>query len=77
MIPVASTSSLAEAARGPPTIERMGRDRYGRTLALVAGALGELLCWQVRRRQTRYVAAGESARAGMCNLYTKIVTTLF
>lgn len=34
--PVASRAALAAAiARGPATIERRGRDRYGRTLARV------------------------------------------
>ncbi len=33
--PVTSKASLAAMLRGPATIERRGRDRYGRTLARV------------------------------------------
>lgn len=55
--PHASTASLDQALSGSLTIERVGTDRYGRTLALVASARGDLSCWQLARRQAIYKAA--------------------
>ena len=52
--PYASTSSLSGAMIGQLTITRVGEDRYGRTLALVAGAKGDLSCWQLAHRQAIY-----------------------
>nr|WP_221263029.1 thermonuclease family protein [Sphingomonas kyeonggiensis] len=45
--PIASTRSLREALADPIIIDRIGSDRYGRTLALVQGARGDLSCWQL------------------------------
>lgn len=61
--PFASRASLAQAAHGPLTIMRMGTDHYGRTLALVIGAKGDLSCWQLRNRQARYRADWDDGRA--------------
>ena len=52
--PYASTSSLSGAMTGQLTITRVGEDRYGRTLALVAGANGDLSCWQLAHGQAIY-----------------------
>jgi len=52
--PFASKASLAVALTGRLRVERFGADRYGRTLALVTGARGDLSCWQLSRRQARY-----------------------
>ena len=54
--PHASTASLGNALTGPLTIERVGEDRYGRTLALVAGAKGDLSCWQLHGGHAIYKA---------------------
>jgi micrococcal nuclease len=45
--PYASTSSLSAALVLPLSILRVGVDRYGRTLAMVRGARGDLSCWQL------------------------------
>ena len=53
--PHASTESLRSAmALGPITIRRLGKDRYGRTLALVRAGQTDLSCWQVSHRQATY-----------------------
>lgn len=52
--PLASKASLERALAGRLTIERAGRDRYGRTLAFVRGARGDLSCWQLTQAQARY-----------------------
>lgn len=46
--PVASKASLAAMLRGKATIERRGRDRYGRTLARVRVNGVDLSDYQVR-----------------------------
>ncbi len=53
--PYASAASLGEALRGPLTIDRAGKDRYGRTLARVAGANGDLSCLQLARGHAIYI----------------------
>lgn len=53
--PIASKSSLYGAAKGRLAIKRFGKDRYGRTLALVRGANGDLSCWQIRAGHASYV----------------------
>lgn len=58
--PYASTASLAAALTGPLTIERVGEDRYGRTLALVAGAGRDLSCWQLAGGHAIYKAAWDN-----------------
>lgn len=55
--PVASTASLTEGLDGQLTIDRVGEDRYGRTLARVAGRKGDLSCWQISRTHAVYKAA--------------------
>ncbi|TGX38325.1 thermonuclease family protein [Sphingomonas naasensis] len=52
--PFASKRSLTQAAAGRLVIERIGADRYGRTLGLVRGAKGDLSCWQLQRSQAQY-----------------------
>ena len=61
--PVASRASLARALTGRLSIKRLGTDHYGRTLALVRGARGDLSCWQLRNRQARYRADWDNGRA--------------
>ncbi|GAM00540.1 thermonuclease family protein [Sphingomonas parapaucimobilis] len=52
--PFASRDSLANALFAPIVIERVGRDRYGRTLAFVSAGGEDLSCVQLRRGQARY-----------------------
>lgn len=52
--PVAATRSLGEAAAGELYIERIGTDRYGRTLALVSNPAGDLSCHQLRAGMATY-----------------------
>lgn len=52
--PEASAVSLGNAMTGQLTINRVGQDRYGRTLARVAGSAGDLSCWQLERRKAIY-----------------------
>ena len=54
--PWASTRSLSGAMVGRLTIDRVGTDHYGRTLALVAGDKGDLSCWQLAHDQAIYKA---------------------
>lgn len=61
--PFASQASLAKAMSGTLVIERVGADRYGRTLALVRGPNGDLSCWQLRYAQARYRADWDDGRA--------------
>lgn len=58
--PVASRAALAAAiARGPATIERRGRDRYGRTLARVRVNGADLSAHMVRTGMAVKVARWE------------------
>lgn len=52
--PYASTKSLQRGLTGEIRIRRFGQDRYGRTLALVETAKGDLSCWQLRHGQAVY-----------------------
>lgn len=52
--PIASEESLRTAARGPLKIRRVGKDRYGRTLALVSSRYGDLSCHQIRSKHAIY-----------------------
>ena len=52
--PYASTDSLESALVGSLSIERVGTDRYGRTLAMVRGSKGDLSCFQLARGQAVY-----------------------
>jgi micrococcal nuclease len=38
-------------------IDRVGKDRYGRTLAMVSGPRGDLSCWQLVHLQAVYKPA--------------------
>jgi len=54
--PYESTRSLAEAMGDGRSlaIAVIGSDRYGRTLAMVKGAKGDLSCWQLAHREAIY-----------------------
>jgi micrococcal nuclease len=52
--PYASSRSLEQALAGNLKVTRVGLDRYGRTLALVAGNKGDLSCWQLQHDQATY-----------------------
>lgn len=52
--PYASTDSLRAAMTGSLTIDRVGEDHYGRTLARVASSKGDLSCWQLEHDQAVY-----------------------
>jgi micrococcal nuclease len=54
--PFASTDSLSAGLIPPLSIDRVGVDRHGRTLALVRGRRGDLSCWQLRQRAAIYRA---------------------
>ena len=54
--PKRSMRSLSDALDPTMTITRVGRDRYGRTLALVQSRKGDLSCWQMRTRNAQYRA---------------------
>ena len=51
---IASKQSLASALVGKLRIERIDTDHYGRTIALVSGAKGDLSCWQLEQHQAIY-----------------------
>lgn len=53
--PYASSRSLEEALVGELSIDRVSEDRYGRTLARVAGSKGDLSCWQLKQGRAIYV----------------------
>ena len=62
--PVASTESLRVAvAQGGLTVRRVGKDRYGRTLALVSAGGIDLSCHQLEQRQAIYVRRWDDSRA--------------
>lgn len=54
--PFESTESLRQGLGDGSfvRIERIGADRYGRTLAMVMGRGGDLSCWQLARREAIY-----------------------
>jgi micrococcal nuclease len=59
----ASTASLERAIKGQTLrIERVGRDRYGRTLALVRTGRVDLSCHQLAQRQAVYVPQWDNGR---------------
>lgn len=58
--PYASTASLEAGLVGELTIVRLSEDRYGRTLALVSGAKGDLSCLQLQHGQADYKAAWDN-----------------
>lgn len=59
--PFASTSSLGKALTGTIWISRFDQDRYGRTLAAVAGNQGDLSCFQLKHRQAIYKPRWDNA----------------
>lgn len=66
--PFASSESLAAALVAPLSINRVGVDRYGRTLAMVHGSNGDLSCWQLRHHAAIYRADWDNGGrvAAMC-----------
>ncbi|WP_082443405.1 thermonuclease family protein [Sphingomonas sp. Leaf16] len=52
--PVASKNALSERAKGPATIERIGRDHYDRTLARVRVNGIDLSCAQIQSGHAIY-----------------------
>lgn len=52
--PITSKGSLESAAGYSLTINRVGSDRYGRTLAMMSGPKGDLSCWQLSKGQAEY-----------------------
>jgi len=52
--PFAARASLQRAMGGTLTIERVGEDHYGRTLALVSGPGGDLSCHQLHSGHADY-----------------------
>jgi micrococcal nuclease len=58
--PVASTKSLQQAIASTMRINRVGQDRYGRTLAMISGPRGDLSCWQLLRGHAIYKAKWDS-----------------
>ena len=52
--PYGSTANLEAAIDRDMAIERVSVDRYGRTLAMVAGLNGDLSCWQLKHRRAIY-----------------------
>lgn len=66
--PRVSEANLARATAGRLIVQRLGKDRYGRTLALVSGAYGDLSCYQLRARQAVYRPEWDNGRrlAAIC-----------
>jgi endonuclease YncB( thermonuclease family) len=58
----ASRASLARALAGDIRIERIGTDRYRRTLALVSADGHDLSCHQLKQAQAVYVARWDNGR---------------
>lgn len=58
--PYASTASLESAVDSEMKIERIGQDRYGRTLAMVKSRAGDLSCLQLRHHAAIYKAAWDN-----------------
>ena len=58
--PYASTVSLEAAVDSEMAIERVGQDRYGRTLAMVRGKAGDLSCLQLRHHAAIYKPAWDN-----------------
>ncbi len=65
--PFASKASLEQAVSPEMTIERVGEDAYGRTLAMVADPRGDLSCWQLSRGQAIYKPGWDN---GLCVVRT-------
>lgn len=52
--PFSSAANLRRVSKGRLTIRRVGKDKYGRTLATVSGASGDLSCLQLGARMAVY-----------------------
>lgn len=52
--PYTSSLSLGAAMVGVIRIQRVGEDRYGRTLATLSSDKGDLSCWQLQHGQAAY-----------------------
>ncbi|MBP2159583.1 MULTISPECIES: thermonuclease family protein [Asticcacaulis] len=62
--PIRSRDSLAKAISfGTVEIERVGKDRYGRTLAIVTSVVGNLSCHQVATGNAIYVRKWDKSDA--------------
>lgn len=59
--PYASTDRLSEMVRSSMAIRRYGEDHYGRTIAAVEGAEGDMSCAQIRRGQAIYMPQWDDA----------------
>ena len=65
--PFASKASLQSALVAPIAIERVGRDRYGRTLAFVTSGGVDLSCAQLQARKAIYRRDWDvNGRVGSC-----------
>ena len=52
----AAKQSLRAGLRlGPVRVEQVGRDRYGRMLAMVTAGGRDMACWQLERGAVRYI----------------------
>lgn len=60
--PYASTLSLEAAMVGSIRIQRVGEDRYGRTLAALSSDKGDLSCWQLQHGQAAYKPQWDSGK---------------
>ena len=71
--PYRSMSSLASALHGRATIKRLGTDRYGRTLALVAVNGNDLSCYQLATGNAVYVEKwdNDGSVASICHQYAQ------
>ena len=55
---------------------RVGKDRYGRSLAMVAGSQGALACWQLRHGQGDLQAGLGQRPAGRTRLFSVVSSRL-
>lgn len=72
--PIASKKALAKLlTRRPVTIRRLGRDRYGRTLALVAAGGVDLSCAQLKAGRAIYKPQWDNRKilAKSCSSHTR------
>lgn len=59
----AAKQSLAAGVRlGPFRYQRVGRDRYGRSLVLAWAGKTNLACWQLRHAHAQYVAKWDNGQ---------------
>ena len=60
--PYAATSSLKSALSFSMSIERLGTDHYGRTIAAIAGEKGDLSCHQLKTGHAIYKPAWDNGK---------------